>query len=358
MDRVLRSLLAAGLLLLMLASPADAAAPADARDGVLVLTEMPPRNVQRIVERLRSGAGSRKVDVQVPRDAEPRDAFVRRMAPSLSRYQVVYATSTALAREVQRVDATTPIVFYAQSDPVTRCVVDSLARPGRNATGYVDYLPDDDVKQLQLLVEGYQNLRVVYFLVSGGNYFVHECGVHPAPASRVPPRCVAGPRDAASPDLWWMQETAALGAEARRLRVELRFLVLCSAADFEALESLERGRPDVGIVVPYQNLFVGGMDELLRRVARSARPAIYARQTFAARGGLLAVAPLADPDADRAPLELIGQVLAGRSPATIPVQTPRGFRISVNARTAAQQGLVPSLALLRRADEIIERSAP
>jgi ABC-type uncharacterized transport system substrate-binding protein len=81
-------------------------------------------------------------------------------------------------------------------------------------------------------------------------------------------------------------------------------------------------------------------------------PAIYGRWMFARHGGILALEPHQDATDDHAPIAMLLQVLEGRAPATLPVQMPRGFKIMVNARAAAAQGLQPAIGLLRRADEI------
>ena len=67
----------------------------------------------------------------------------------------------------------------------------------------------------------------------------------------------------------------------------------------------------------------------------------------------MALEPILDANDDRAAIDMLLRVLGGRSAATLPVQTPRGFRLTVNASAAAAQGLKPSLSVLRRADFII-----
>lgn len=333
------------------------------RDGILVVTSPRLGGHERIIEafaRRDSGAGAQpvRVDVRMPQAGQSTPEFVNSLAPELRRYRVIHATSIALARELQRVDARTPIVFKGQADPVTFCLADSMRRPGRNATGYVDYLPDNEEKMLQLLVGGFPSLRTVYVLASGGNYYVSECDPRPKPPTRDAPACIAGLRDAESPDLWWIQPTRDVVAEARRLGVEVKYLLLCTVADFERLETLGRGVEGVGFLISHQGLFNRGADELVRRIERSGRPAIYGLRGFARRGGLMSLEPLLDASDDQVPIDMIRQVLAGRDPSVMPIQTPRGFRFSVNAATADRQSLRPALSILRRADEIMLGNAP
>jgi ABC-type uncharacterized transport system substrate-binding protein len=69
----------------------------------------------------------------------------------------------------------------------------------------------------------------------------------------------------------------------------------------------------------------------------------------------MAIESLRDPGDERRAIDMLIQVLDGRSPATLPVQMPRGFRLTVNAVAAADMQLRPSLGLLRRADDVIAR---
>jgi ABC-type uncharacterized transport system substrate-binding protein len=66
---------------------------------------------------------------------------------------------------------------------------------------------------------------------------------------------------------------------------------------------------------------------------------------------------LSDPGPTSPTVLALMQVLDGRSPATLPVQDPRGFQLTLNARAAAQQGLQPSLPLLHRVDRIVPPQA-
>jgi ABC-type uncharacterized transport system substrate-binding protein len=141
-------------------------------------------------------------------------------------------------------------------------------------------------------------------------------------------------------------------ASAARRGVRARFFLLCSPADFKALPGLEPGRTDVGYAVPWQNLFFNNAAALVGQIGATRRPAIYGGHLFTDVGGVLSMEPIRDAADREAAVQTLLQVLDGRSPSTIPVQVPRGFKLRVNADAAARQGLQPSLMLMRRADEI------
>lgn len=335
-------------------------AVADSGRGVLVVTAPGIPAIRPVVDALSApppdAAGARRasVPVQVKSLAPGQtDAqLAHEIKPLLSGYRVVYATSLSLARAIQREDPRIPIIFKGEADPVAMCLADSMQRPGRNATGYMDYLPDDDTKMMESLVYGFPNLRTVYIMVSGGNFYVPDCGPLARDPKPLKQPCVAGVR---KPDsyLEWMQLTPPVLAQARRLGVNVKFMVLCQRSDFASFASIEPGQAGIGFLFSLQGLYWRYADELVAEVARARRPAIYGQAMFVKIGGLMSLEPIRDADDDRTAINMLWQVLDGRATASLPVQMPRGFRLTVNAGVAAAQGLKPSLELLRRADEVI-----
>lgn len=327
-----------------------------AAGDVLVLSAPDLPIVARVVERLKqrsnAAADAWRADVQTLAPGQSATNLATAVRPHLHRYRAVFATSMGLARAVQKQDDSIPIVFVGEADPVQMCLVDSMQRPGRNATGYMDYLPDDDTKMMEALVDAFPNLQTLYLMVAGSSYYVPDCG--PNGRSVKPPRppCVAGIREF-DQSLEWLQQTPAALQQARRLGVKIKFMLLCAPEDFTLLATLEPGREDVGFVFAYQGLYVLHARQLINQVSASGRPAIFGRRMFATLGGVLALEPILDASDDRAAIDMLLQVLDGRSPATLPVQVPRGLRLTVNAAAAAAQGLRPSLGILRRADEVI-----
>ena len=333
---------------------------AEPASGVLIVTAPGVPGVQPVLQALTTGSvdggdprrGPLRVDVRAVMPGQSEEQFAHSLQPELNRYQAVYATSLSLARAVQREDARIPIVFKGEADPVSTCLVDSMHRPGRNATGYIDYLPGDDAKMMEALVYGFPNLRTIYIMVAGSAFYVPDCGPLARDPKPLRPPCVASVREPDA-DLEWMQETAPVLAEAKRLGVSVKFMLVCRREDFAGFAAIEPGRTDIGFVFALQGLYWREAGALVAQVARARRPAIYGRSMFAQRGGVMALEPILDANDDRAAIDMLLRVLGGRSAATLPVQTPRGFRLTVNASAAAAQGLKPSLSVLRRADFII-----
>lgn len=338
----------------------NSAAWAVDRADVLLIAAPGARGVGAVVDALRrpprDAAGRSRMPVSVevrllPSRQTPTE-FARELKSQVKSYKAVFATSTELARAVQREDSGVPIVFKGESDPVSSCLADTMQKPGRNATGYVDYLPDDDRKLMEALVLGYPRLRTIYIMVDYENFYVPDCGPlsrNPKPA---PPTCVPGEHPPGS-ELEWMQETPEALDQARKLGVSVKFMLLCGREDFARFAEIGPFGSEVGFVFSLHALFWRHAKELVANVARARHPAIYGRAMFAEVGGLMALEPILDASDERAAVELLWQVLDGRAPATLPIQVPRGFRLIVNARAGAAQGLVPSLALLRRADVVL-----
>lgn len=340
------------------------AAQAHAGADLLVVTAPDVPIVRQVVETLTArsadslGANRPKLSIDVRTLARGQSSadLAQQLKPLLPNYRAVFATSMALARAVQTENDAIPIVFLGQADPVQMCLAETMQRPGRSATGYMDYLPDDDLKMMEALVDGFPNLRTIYMLVAGSSYYVPDCG--PNGRNPKPPRppCRPGLREF-DQSLEWLQQTPAVLQHARRLGVQVKFMVLCTAADFSGLTTLEPGRDDIGFVFALQGLYWNNAKALIAQVALARRPAIYGRGKFAKLGGVMALEPILDASDDRVVVDMLLRVLDGRSPATMPIQVPRGFRLTINARAAAAQGLQPSLKLLRRADEVILEDA-
>lgn len=312
--------------------------------------------IQKVAAALQEhGKGRRsgiEVDVRLLSQRESNAEFVRKLKPPVMSYRAVFATSMGMARAVQVEDAGIPVVFHGEADPIETCLVDSMHRPGRSATGYVDYLSSDDEKLVEALVDGFAEVRTIYFGAAGTNYYSPDCGPTATPTKRPAPVCVAGVRE---PDSYLERILAprAIVERGRRAGVSVKFLVLCTPEDFSRIGELARAGRDVGFVFSYQGMFSTHAASLMQQVTAAKRPAIYGRASFARRGGVLAMEPIRDPNDDRAVIDMLLQVIDGRVPATLPVQVPRGFHLTVNAAAAAAQGLQPSLKLLRRADEVI-----
>jgi putative ABC transport system substrate-binding protein len=327
-----------------------------ARLRVLVVGEPDWPAVARLGDSLADQGTARPrlppVDIDLARasdDGQLRSAMVG-LRTGLHRYAAIYVPSLSMARMVQQAVTDVPIVFEGVDDPEAVCLVDSQRRPGRNATGYMHFLNEAELRMLQVLKDAFPDLTEVVVPVSAQNLVVRNC--HPPPALPAA-GCQSGLHQA-DPAVEALIEAARLGGYARRLGLELHFFVTCGSQDFEALARLATARPHSGVMVPWQDLFVVHGDALARLLTPARRPTIGAWAEFAGAGGLFALEPTMPTGDVRESHRLLAEVLRGRSPAELPVSSPAGYSLVFNARAAAAQGLRPRLAVIARADQVLQ----
>jgi putative ABC transport system substrate-binding protein len=230
---------------------------------------------------------------------------------------------TVQAVALKQATRTIPIVFVMAGDPVDQGIVDGLARPGSNATGFFSNEPAAGGKLLQLLKEIVPGLRRVAVIFN--------------------PEATAG---GTSP-LHSVETAAAL------LSVEVTRAPLHHAADIElAISSLAREPGAALIVLP--SAFTGSHRKLIIELAARYRlPAINSTRDFADDGGLLTYGTNPFELYQRA-ASYVDQILKGANPANLPVQAPTKFALVINLKTAKALGLTVPDKLISTADEVIE----
>jgi putative tryptophan/tyrosine transport system substrate-binding protein len=237
---------------------------------------------------------------------------------------VIAATTTPAALAAKAATAAIPIVFETGSDPVKLGLVPSLNRPGGNVTGATQTNVEVAPKRLELLHEVLPATRVMALLVNP-----------------------------ADPTVAVTQSSEVLSA-ARSLGLELHVLNASTERDFDAvfanLIQLRAG----GLVIGGGALFASQCEQLAALTVRHAVPAIYQWREFAAAGGLLSYgSDLAD--SYRLVGNYTGRILKGEKPADLPVEEATNkVELYINLKTAKALGITFPLALLGRADEVIE----
>ena len=307
--------------------------------------------IERRNKLLRGLARPLTVDVFDVEGEQDTDAALRRLGPDLNRYRVIFTNSQTVARIAQLLAPRHPIVFGGVDDPVANCLVDSLARPGRKATGYMHMLQDTEAKMLEVLHDGYPDVREIVVLAAGSNYTTPSCVTTSPPPPEAEPLCLGGWH---SNDAYVhrLVDVESIEAHAQRLHLTARYLVICKSDDFSQLHAQVTGAR-TGILVPWHSLFVDNANALIEALRRVRRPAVGPNRAFAEAGGLIAVEPILDRGADRPAVLALMQVIDGRDPAELPVQGPRGFEVTYNVETGTALGLRPERPLLWRADHII-----
>jgi putative ABC transport system substrate-binding protein len=246
------------------------------------------------------------------------------MARELASRQVAVITTTDIASTIAAKKATTtiPIVFTFGADPVQLGVVDSLNRPAGNLTG-VSFLSNLlNAKLFELLHEVVPGAALVGFLVNPTN-----------PAVDLDTRSVQAAADTLGPKL----------------------LVLKASTDSE-IEAAFVAAVQQGVKAFYVNadpFLSSRREQIVALAARHALPTIYAWREFAVAGGLMSYGTSLS-DAVRLAGVDVGRILKGAKVADLPVQQAVKVELVINLKTAKALGLTIPLALLNRADEVIE----
>jgi len=237
------------------------------------------------------------------------------------RANVIVAITTPAALAAKAATATIPVVFEMGTDPVEVGLVASLSHPGGNLTGVSLLNVELAPKRLELLHE-LVPAPVIGLLVNPNNQNVEII----------------------------LRETE---AAARTIGLTLHVLYAATDRDFDPMLAEIAGRRIGGLVVGSDPFFNTQSEQLAGVFLRRALPAIYQYREFAAAGGLMSYGGnIADPF--RQAGIYAGRVLAGEKPSDLPVVQSARVELIINLNTAKALGLTVPLALLGRADEVIE----
>ena len=225
-------------------------------------------------------------------------------------------------RPLLQATRTVPIVFPIASDPVGAGLVESLARPGGNATGFMSFEYPLSGKWLELLKDiapGVTRVAVLQDPTQGGG----------------------------------SSAFAVIQAAAPSLGVEVTPVNLRDAPEIErALADFAR-TSNGGLIVTGSALSNVHHKLIITLAARHKLPAIYFERSFAAGGGLISYG--SDYiDHYRRAAGYVDRILKGEKPANLPVQAPTKYELVINLKTAKTLGLEVPATLLARADEVIE----
>ena len=235
---------------------------------------------------------------------------------------VILASATPSVLAVQQATRTVPIVFVLVPDAVAAGIVDSLPRPGGNATGFTPNEYGMSVKWLELLKQI---------------------------APKVTRAAVL--RDPANP--------AGIGQFGAIQGVAPSFGVEISPIGVDDAKQIERGitafarEPNGGLIVLAQPTILVHRNLIIRLAAQHRFPAVYNSRLFPAEGGLMSYGPDI-LDQYRRTAGYVDRILRGMKPGDLPVQAPTKYELVINLKTAKALGLQIPDRLLARADEVIE----
>jgi putative ABC transport system substrate-binding protein len=246
-----------------------------------------------------------------------------RLAADLASRNVaaIVAVGPSSAHAAKNATSTIPIVFLS-GDPVLENLVDSLARPGGNLTGFSVLAVDLAPKQLELLSELAPQAGLVALLVNPDNAY----------------------SDLVSRDV---QQAAA------RKRLQLVLLRATTNSEIDAAFDSLVGLNGSALVITADPFFNTRSAQLIALASRHGVATIFAWRDFAASGGLISYGPSL-MSINRQAGVYAGKILNGAKPADLPVQQPTKFELVINLKTAKALGLTVPPVLLAQADEVIE----
>jgi len=251
-------------------------------------------------------------------------ATIRRQATELVALtpDVILAHGASTMGPLLQATRTVPIVFPVTADPVGAGFVDSLGRPGGNATGFMAIEYPMGGKWLELLRQIAPGvIRVAVF------------------------------RDASIPS-----GNALFGviqAMAQALKVEVTPVNMRDADEIERVLAAFARAPGGGLIVTGSALAYNYSDLIITLAARHKLPAVYYEHSVVAAGGLMSYGP-DFVDQYRQAAGYVDRILKGEKPADLPVQAPKKYELIINLKTAKALGLTVPPSLLASANEMIE----
>jgi putative tryptophan/tyrosine transport system substrate-binding protein len=252
-----------------------------------------------------------------PDDIRKHAADLARLAPD-----VILAHGTSTVRPLMQATRTVPIVFPVASDPVGGGMVQSLARPGGNVTGFMNLDYSISGKWLELLHEiapGVKRVAVLRDFMQGGG----------------------------------TSEFAVVQALAPSLRIEVTPVNVSDPSELERAVSAFARASNGGLIVTASGWTIRNRDLIITLAARHQLPAVYFDRFFVVNGGLISYGA-SEVQQYRQAAAYVDRILKGEKPADLPVQAPNTYETVLNLKTARALGLDVPVTVLARADEVIE----
>ena len=239
------------------------------------------------------------------------------------RPEVILAGVGPTTSTLQQVTRTIPIIMAQGIDPVGNGYVDSLARPGGNTTGFIQFEYSLAGKWMELLKE-----------IAPG---ITRVGVLREPGT---PHASIGQ--------WTM-----IQAVAQSFGAELKPIELHDANGIERAVTAFAQSPNAGLIVVVSAASLTHRELIIALAARHRLPTVYAYRVFVTHGGLITYGPDIASQYRRA-AGYVDRILKGENPADMPVQAPTKYELVINLKTAKALGLDIPATVLARADEVIE----
>jgi len=235
---------------------------------------------------------------------------------------VIVTTGTASMVPFLQATHTVPIVFANVADPVGAGFVETMARPGGNATGFVQFEYGLSGKWLELLKEIAPRVTRVAVLRD--------------------PNITSG-----------IGQFAIIQYLASSLGVEVSAINVRDAGEIERAVTAFARSPNGGLIATASALTLAHRELIIALAAQYKLPAVYYRRYFVEGGGLMAYG-YDTLEQYRGAAGYVDRILKGEKPAELPVQAPTKYELVINLKTAKTLGLTIPPSALARADEVIE----
>jgi putative ABC transport system substrate-binding protein len=235
---------------------------------------------------------------------------------------VIFATGTAAMVSLSQATHTVPIVFAGVADPVGAGFVDTMAHPGGNATGFIQFEYSLSGKWVELLKQ-----------------------IAPGVAR------VAVLRDPNIPN--GIGQFAIIQSVAPSVGMEVTAVNMRDAGEIERAVTAFARSPNGGLIVTSSALALAHRESIIALAAQHKLPAVYYRRYYVDKGGLVSYG-YDIVQQFRGAAGYVDRILKGEKPGDLPVQAPTKYELVINLKTAKALGLTVPQSLLARADEVIE----
>jgi putative tryptophan/tyrosine transport system substrate-binding protein len=239
-----------------------------------------------------------------------------------SNVDVLVTGGTSAAKALKATTRTIPIVMAIVGDPVAAGLVDNLARPGGNATGFSIVAPELGTKRLELLKEIVPNLSSIAVLSNSKN-----------PQSKI--------------------EMEEMQTAAQAMALQLHPVEISTEDELENAFAAMNGAAAQALIVLTDPILFSQRKRIIDLASEYKLPAAYFFQGFVEEGGLMSYGP-SDTDLFRRAAGYVDRILKGATPGDLPVEQPTKFDLYINLRTAKALGVPIPETFLARADKVIE----
>jgi putative ABC transport system substrate-binding protein len=234
---------------------------------------------------------------------------------------IILAEGVITVRAARAVTGSIPIVMTAGADPFVGGLVQSLARPGGNVTGFTTLQAEIVGKVLEIFKDMVPGLSRVAALI---------------------------------PRVAWNMFASAQDQAAKAFGIDVVYIDLPGpeAAGTAMRQAISAGAQ--GALLRVGPFFSSTQRQTIVDLAAELRvPVMYERREYIQQGGLVTYAPDAS-DLYRRAAGYVARILAGAYPGDLPIEQPTKFELVINLKTAKALGLTVPDSLLARADEVIE----